>query len=65
LIIKKFILETQQCTGTFIGKTEIQIPEKERTRKLESICNEFSTIAFSYGFSVDDIINELKKKTNF
>lgn len=56
------ILETQQGTGTFIGKTVIKIPEKERSKKLQDICNEFSTIAFSYGFSADDIINELQKK---
>ena len=55
------ILETQQGTGTFIGKTDIKIPIKEKTKKLQSICNEFTTIAFSYGFSVDDIINELQK----
>jgi GntR family transcriptional regulator len=55
------ILETQQGTGTFIGKTVIKIPEKEKSKKLEDICNEFSTIAFSYGFSVDDLINELNK----
>jgi GntR family transcriptional regulator len=57
------ILETQQGTGTFIGKTMIKIPEKEKTRKLQSICNEFTSIAFSYGFSKIDIINELQKQT--
>jgi GntR family transcriptional regulator len=57
----KNILETQQGTGTFIGKSEIKIPEKEMSKKLEDICNEFSTIAFSYGFSTDDLINELQK----
>jgi GntR family transcriptional regulator len=56
------ILETQQGTGTFIGKTVIKIPEKEKSKKLENICNEFSTIAFSYGFSIDDIINQLQKR---
>ncbi len=55
------ILETQQGTGTFIGKTEIKIPQKEKSKKLQDICNEFSTIAFSYGFSNEDIINELQK----
>jgi GntR family transcriptional regulator len=55
------ILETQQGTGTFIGKTEIKISPKEKSKKLEDICNEFSTIAYSYGFSTDDIINELQK----
>jgi GntR family transcriptional regulator len=55
------ILETQQGTGTFINKTDIKLPESEKNRKLASICNEFQTIAFSYGFSTDDIITELKK----
>jgi GntR family transcriptional regulator len=56
------ILETQQGTGTFIGKTDIKISKQEKSKKLESICNEFTTIAFSYGFSTDDIINELQKQ---
>jgi GntR family transcriptional regulator len=56
------ILETQQGTGTFIGKTDIKIPAEEKTKKLQSICNEFTTIAFSYGFSTNDIIKELQKQ---
>ena len=55
------ILETQQGTGTFIGKTEIKIPQREKEKKLESICKEFTSIAYSYGFSTDDIINFLQK----
>jgi len=55
------ILETQQGSGTFIGKINISIPAKEKSKKLESICNEFLTIAFSYGFSTEEIINELQK----
>ncbi|WP_190810759.1 GntR family transcriptional regulator [Flagellimonas sp. S3867] len=54
------ILETQQGTGTFINEAKIQISDKEKRNKLNEICNEFSTIAFSYGFSVNDIINQLK-----
>lgn len=56
------ILETHQGTGTFISKIEIQISDKEKKSKLQEICNEFSTIAFSYGFSVTDIIDELQKQ---
>jgi GntR family transcriptional regulator len=55
------ILETQQGSGTFIGKNNISIPAKERIKKLDSICNEFLTIAFSYGFSIEEIISELRK----
>lgn len=56
------ILETQQGTGTFIGSTNIQIPKSERHNKLDSICSEYLSIAFSYGFSTEEIIDELKKR---
>lgn len=55
------ILETQQGTGTFICESGVSISEKEKSRKLKEICYEFSTIAFSYGFSIDDLIHELQK----
>ena len=55
------ILETQQGTGTFISKTDIKISEKEKNKKLQEICHEFCTIAFSYGFSITDLIIQLQK----
>jgi GntR family transcriptional regulator len=55
------ILETQQGSGTFISKMEIDLPKKERLKKLKEISREFLTIASSYGFTIDDIINELNK----
>ncbi len=54
------VLETQQGTGTFVSATNVRISDKEKEKKLEDICNEFQTIAFSYGFSTDDIIKHLK-----
>lgn len=56
------ILETQQGTGTFVGTTPLQIPNKERENKLKSICNEFVNIAATYGFSVSKLIDELKQQ---
>ena len=56
------ILETQQGTGTFIGSANIQIPKSERQSKLVSICSEFLSIASSYGFSVEEMIDELRKR---
>ena len=64
LEIKK-ILETQQGTGTFIYKTDDIVPEKERKDKLKEICTQFSSVAFSYGFSLDDVVFELKKIETF
>ncbi len=56
----KNILETQQGTGTFINDTELVMPDKEWKDKLKEICTQFSSVAFSYGFSLDEIIQELK-----
>mgnify|MGYP001766099430 CR=1 FL=1 len=56
------VLETQQGSGTFIGSVKMEIPEKERQGKLESICDEFVNIAATYGFSVGDLVEELKKR---
>ncbi|MCX6580759.1 MAG: GntR family transcriptional regulator [Candidatus Aminicenantes bacterium] len=61
LEIKK-ILETQQGSGTFIGPMQVKIPAKERQGKIESICDEFTNIASSYGLSIEDLMNELKTR---
>jgi GntR family transcriptional regulator len=56
------VLETQQGTGTFIGSISVQISDEERQSKLASICEEFLSIAASYGFSIEEMINELKQR---
>jgi GntR family transcriptional regulator len=55
------ILETQQGTGTFVNTNKVHVSNKERENKLKEICNEFTSIAFSYGFSVKDIVDQLQK----
>ncbi|HKI87843.1 MAG TPA: GntR family transcriptional regulator [Draconibacterium sp.] len=55
------ILETQLGSGTFIGNTDIKISPKEKQEKLNNISREFLTIASSYGFTLDDLIDELHK----
>lgn len=61
----KNIVETQQGTGTFINKTELVVAEKEREDKLKEICLQYSSVALSYGFSIDEVIEELKNIENF
>jgi GntR family transcriptional regulator len=56
------VLETQQGTGTFVSTSDIQLSGSEMKKKLDEICDEFSTIAISYGFSLDTIITELQKR---
>ena len=57
------VLETQQGTGTFIGVAEVRIPAEERRVKLGCICDEFLTIAGSYGFDVEEVIGELRRRS--
>lgn len=56
------VLETQQGTGTFIGTIPPRIDSDELESKLSNICSEFLSITSSYGFKIDEVINELKKK---
>jgi GntR family transcriptional regulator len=56
------ILETQQGTGTFISASENKVFESERQHKLQSITREFTTTAHSYGFTIDELIDELKNQ---
>jgi GntR family transcriptional regulator len=56
------ILEKQQGTGTFIGNVTVDIPANEKQSKLNNICTEFTSIASSYGFTIEDIIQELNKQ---
>lgn len=56
------ILETQQGTGTFIAPVTVNIPQEERRAKLSGICDEFLTIAGSYGFTTADVIGELQRR---
>ena len=55
------ILETQQGTGTFINAVDNKISDAERKQKLQEITREFTSIAHGYGFSVDELIDELNK----
>ncbi|MBT8370089.1 MAG: GntR family transcriptional regulator [Deltaproteobacteria bacterium] len=56
------VLESQQGTGTFIGSVNVRVTEEERQNKLASICSEFLSIAASYGFSIEEMINELNQR---
>ena len=56
------VLESQQGTGTFIGSVNVRVTKEERQNKLAIICSEFLSIAASYGFSIEDMINELKQR---
>jgi len=54
------ILDTQQGSGTFINASGIVLNNEEKQRKLQDICKEFLTVAYTYGFSKEDVIAELQ-----
>ncbi|MFW5801800.1 MAG: GntR family transcriptional regulator [Spirochaeta sp.] len=53
------IVNTQQGTGTFISDREITLTDIERERVLTEICQTALSQAGSYGFTADDIIDQL------
>ena len=57
----KNILETQQGTGTFISTTDRIVPDHEREEKLKEICTQLSSVALSYGFTIEEVTQFLKK----
>ncbi len=55
------ILDTQQGTGTFIGDAKIELSKQERGKKLESICQQYLTMAAAYGFTTEEVVSELQQ----
>ena len=47
---------------TFIGSQPVRISRGERQKKLKGICDEFVTIASSYGFAIQDLVEELRQR---
>ena len=54
------ILDTQQGSGTFINANGIVLSDEEKQKKIQDICKEFLTVAYTYGFSKADVIAELQ-----
>ena len=57
----KNILTTQQGSGTFICQTGDILQADERANKLKEICTQFSAVALGYGFTIEEMTEELKK----
>ncbi|TVR68424.1 MAG: GntR family transcriptional regulator [Spirochaetaceae bacterium] len=55
------IVNTQQGTGTFISDREISFSEVERERILSELCRSTLVQAGSYGFSLEEIIAQLRE----
>src|SRR5437016_12684635 len=55
------VLETQQGTGTFISNQKVQRNEMERRRQLNQIVSEFVSRAGAAGFTIDDLVEQLRE----
>ncbi|MGD9007842.1 MAG: GntR family transcriptional regulator [Desulfobacteraceae bacterium] len=56
------LVDTQMGSGTFISHKKVNRDEMERRRILDQICQEFLSQAFSHGFSLDDLLDNLKQR---
>jgi GntR family transcriptional regulator len=56
------LVETQMGSGTFVGQTRVEQDEVERRRILDQICQEFLSRASSHGFTIDDILENLRQR---
>ena len=54
------MIETQQGTGTFIAHKKVKQDEVERQRRLTQIVTEFVARDGSAGFTVADLVEQLK-----
>lgn len=55
------IVNTQQGTGTFISDRDVTVSEVERERILTEICRPLMVQAGSYGFTLDEVISQLRE----
>jgi GntR family transcriptional regulator len=55
------LLETHQGTGTFISKQKMRGGEEQRSRQLSQIVGDFVARAGAAGFTVENLIEELRE----
>ena len=55
------LVETQMGSGTFVARRNVQPDEVERRRLLDEICQELLSRASSHGFTLNDLLKNLKQ----
>jgi GntR family transcriptional regulator len=56
------LVETQMGSGTFVGQRKVEQDDVERRRLLDEICQELLARASTHGFTLDDILDNLKQR---
>jgi len=58
------VLDTQQGTGTFVSRKEIEIADVERDRMLAQICDELVARGHQYNLTLKEIVEHLQRRLN-
>jgi len=56
------VLETQQGSGTFVGKERPALDALEHRRMLDQILTDLLARAASYGFTLDEVLDGLRRR---
>jgi len=56
------VLDTQQGSGTFVGRKKPELGRLEQQRMLDQILTELLARASSYGFSLDEVLAGLHQR---
>ena len=56
------VLETQQGSGTYVGRKRPEIDALERKRMLDQILTDLLARASSYGFTLDEVLTGLRQR---
>ena len=56
------VLETQQGSGTYVGQKKPEVDALERQRMLDQILTELLARATGYGFSLNDVLEGLRRR---
>ena len=56
------LVETQMGSGTFISQKTVSHDDVERRRMLDQLCQEFLSKASSYGFNLEEIVDNLEQR---
>ena len=56
------VIDTQQGSGTFVGRQRPEIDELERRRMLDQILTDLLARASDYGFSIDEVQEGLRRR---
>jgi GntR family transcriptional regulator len=56
------LVETQMGSGTFVGKRRVERNDVEMRRVLDQLCQEFLSRVSTHGFTLEEVLENLKQR---